>query len=253
MLKRYKSIISLLIFSMILMSFGCSTTTKKIGAPQTVTPGTTIVTPSGIVTTPSGTVLTATPPTALSNINTNAIMIITDVKEKKWAFANKRLTSIKAELKKVKPMITLAGVPITVMNNLAMSVDKLAVAVKAKKAFDAKVNSNEITRYIADAIGQYKVVIPTDYAKIEYYLRDIQCYSEKKDWVKIKSDAGFIKDIWQSSKVLLKANDKNKAKMDAAIKSLDSGITKKSVNTTLKYTNKLLTISAAVKKEFKKK
>jgi hypothetical protein len=157
MLKKNKIIISLLIAMMLLASYGCAKATKKPVKPITGTPQSTtgnVTTPSGTTTTtPPGTTMTVAPPKELISLESYAIKIMTDINSKKWKTAGKKFTSIKAELAKVSSKLSSVGVQDATVNNIAMSVDNLKRDLTAKKVFEAKVDANELTRYIADAMG----------------------------------------------------------------------------------------------------
>lgn len=261
MLKKNKFIISLLVFSMLLAAFGCSTKSKNIGKPQTVPRRVTTNTthqgvPQGMVTTtPPATTVTVTsaPPSQLTSLENSAITVISESKSKKWKSADKKVKSIKTEFKKVNPKLITAGVPASTINNISLSLDNLAKNVTAKKSYEAQINANDITNYVADAMGYYKVTVPKDFTKLDYYLRDVEINLQNKDWAKIGEDLGFIKSTWQSSSALMSGSDKNIKKMNTELNLLQTAVSKKQAKSTLNYAKKTMVITKSIEHGFGKK
>lgn len=262
MLKSKKFIISLVILCMMVTLFGCAKKTKIIGKPQTIetvpktVPKTTLdntVTPGGVVTTPSGTTITMAFPSKFTALQNNAMLIIKYAGSKSWKTATKKIILMKSEFVALKPNMTSAAVPLVTINNISQAIDNIDKNIMAKKTTEAKISANELTRYIADAMGNYKMVIPADLMKIDYYSRDIQYYYGSKNWTKLTEDEGFISSLWQSTVSLISSTDKNIKKMNTEITNLHNGILKKNSKAILNSTKKILTINSAIKKKFPKK
>lgn len=257
MLKKNKFLIVFIVISLMLTAFGCGTTGRRIGRPQTLTPSGTApsqaTTPSGTTTTPPGTVVTIKPPGQLTVIDNMALKIISDVNTKKWKNAEKKVATLKSSFTKLTPSLTSAGVPSTTINNIITSLGNLTTNITNKKTTEAKIDANDVTRYIADVMGSYKNVVPTDFLKLEYYLRDMEYNLPTKNWTKVGDDLNFVKSIWESSRVLINTKSKNIKKMDALIKSLESGASKQSTKMILRDVKKGKTIISSIEKEFSKK
>lgn len=260
MLRFNKTIAFLVVSCMLLVTFGCNVKSKNIGKMQTVTPSVT-VTPSGVITTPQGT--TVTPggiirskpavPAILRTFENNTLLLIKYLDSTKWKSADKKIATLTNEHKVLAPILQKEGVTSAVMNGISVNLNALAENAKGKKAYDSKLNANEILRYVGDARGSFISTFPLDLSRLDFYLRDIQYSAEKKDFTKAVDDLNFISPIWKSVTALMSTSDKNIAKMNTSIKAIQTEIKAKNVKKIVRESVKALDISSSIKKMFEKK
>lgn len=257
MLKKNRAFILILILSMTLSAFGCKTATRNIGRAQsenlqTTQPGVTNNSPQA-VTTQSGTGVTIAPPVELNKLFENALKVSSDIRGRRWKSADKSVVSMRLKYTKLAPVLSSNGVPSTTISNISTTLEELGANIKGRKIYNSLVRANDITRYAADAMGSYRTVVPLDFLKLEYYLRDIEISLIAKNWNRPVEDLGFISSIWQSSSVLLNAKNPNIKKMNTTLKTLETSVVGKDTKGTLRQVKKAETIIKDIKKGFSKK
>lgn len=260
MLKFNKGVVFLLLLCMLMASFGCNVKTKNLGKSQSVTPSV-VVTPSGVVTTPQVTTVTPggiikTKPKVSAIVKAfenNTLLTIKYLNSVKWKSVDSKITTLKKELKVLIPSLKKEGVTTAVTNGITTSVDSLASNAKGKKAYDAKLNANEILRYLGDARSNYTTTFPLDLLRLNYYLRDIQYSAEEKNFTKATEDLNFINPIWKSIMSNMSSSDKNITNMNTAIKDIQKYISAKNIKKVIIKTDSALNISTSIEKMFEKK
>jgi hypothetical protein len=260
MFRKIRLLKFIIILSVVIVAFGCAKTNKITITPQGLTqsiPSTTSAiipapTPIVITTTPSGVVATILPPIELKNLEENTLIVIADAGSLKWKAADKRLKSMKAEVNALKPKLTKAGVNAGIINNIDMVISKLNTYIAEKKAYETKLNANELMRYIADAMIAFKITVPPDTLRLDYYLRYIQYSLEKDDWVNAQNNGNFASSMWKNLKGQITTKSKVST-MDKIMGALDTSIKNKKKKTAIKEVKRALVSSASITKYFETK
>jgi hypothetical protein len=260
MFKKIRFLNFIIMLSAVLVIFGCAKTNRNIGTPQGITqsiPSTTsaiIPTPTPIVitTTPSGVVATILPPIELKNLQTNTLRVITDAGSLKWKDAYKRFKAMKAEVNALKPKLAKAGVNAGIISNIDMLISKLNTYITEKKAYETKLNANELMRYIADTMVVFKISVPPDTLRLDYYLRYIQYSLEKDDWAGALNHGNLASTMWKNLKGQITTKGRISS-MNKIMSALDTSIKNKNKKTTLKEVKRALVSSASITKYFETK
>jgi hypothetical protein len=180
-------------------------------------------------------------PAQLDNIESAAEDIIDNIANSDWTGAQDKLAVIKTNFGELKTVLVSAAVSTDIINGLETAINGLETAAGAQKSYDARVQANQISRYVPDIMDYYTVAIPTDVGRLDYLGREIILNVENADWPSAGSNFDTANNLWNSLKSKLGNNYKNdidifQSNMDdlkAAIDKLDISATTDQANALL--------------------
>ena len=121
------------------------------------------------------------------------------------------------------------------------SVKNLEKQATAKKAYETKLESNALTKYLPDASDVFKSTLPTDIGRLSYYAREIDLNIDKSNWTSARSNYDSAMKIWTGLKVKISsAYSKDISTFNMTLKDLSKAITDKNSSTVKSNVKKML-------------
>lgn len=182
---------SVLVLSMVLaLLAGCSTPQPEKPSSQTSSP-------------PSPAQHLPAPPQALVDAAEYAENLYDMAKAKDWVAAKARFDQLKSAVAGLPPARTL---------EIKQDMEKLEKAITAKAQSTAQREANAITLRTAELQRDYKVEVPVEIAKLDYYGRELEVWSGQDNAEKLKATAGEMRSTWEQVRAAVEARDQAEAR-----------------------------------------
>jgi bacterioferritin len=144
-------------------------------------------------------------PSELDALESGAEDIIDYIDNMDWTKAESTVQAMKQDLVDLEPSFRAANVPTSIVNEIRTRLTMLEAQVKARNAYEAKVQANAITKVIPDIYDHYQVTVPTDLGRLDYLGREILLNVEKGDWTAARNTAAEVLRVWTRLKPNLNA------------------------------------------------
>lgn len=141
--------------------------------PNMIRPGQTIIIPDLIPI-----------PNQLLTIETNAEEIIEDIYARDLQSVRNKIEVIKMNMQEVQPQLRQAHVQENIIKELNQAIRNLERYTIQERMFPAMSQANQITRFIADALDYFRILVPSDVRRLSYFARQIIINTEQNDWEK---------------------------------------------------------------------
>lgn len=195
--------------------------------------------------------LSVAPPKELDNIESGAEDIIDDLTKADWTAAQAKVTDIKTNFSALEAKLVNASVSTDIISGINSAVMGLDNAVTSKNSYVAKIQANQISKYVPDIMDYYKTTIPTDVSRLDYLGREIILNVENSDWTLASSNFNKADSLWNSLKLSLKTSYKNDINtFQSNINSLKTAIDNKDSAKTTARANTLLDNVDVLEKDF---
>jgi hypothetical protein len=104
--------------------------------------------------------------------------------------------------------------------------------------------ANQITRFVADALDFFKIIIPPDVRRLAYFARQIIINIEQNDWGEARNNYDRALNVWNRIKPELDAaNSEDIDYMERVLENLDESIRRQQYSSTIR--NAILMVDAA--------
>ena len=145
----------------------------------------------------------AAPPRVLVDAGEFAENIYDFAKAKNWTKADESLTRLQKAVADLKAQ-NLSN------SQIVENINSLSTAVRAKNEMDAMSEANQATFLIAEQSAKFKLAVPVEVTKLDYYGREIELLAMNKDEAKLKSTAKAIRETWNAVKPKIEAKGATK-------------------------------------------
>jgi hypothetical protein len=112
------------------------------------------------------------------------------------------------------------------VNRLAENVAALDRAATAKDRQAAMREANQVTLDVANMTTAYKLSVPVEVTKLDYYGRELEVWEQAQDANKLQATAREMQQTWGSLRPTIEAHSIAEAKkFDALVKQVESAKT----------------------------
>src|SRR3984893_16677233 len=162
-------------------------------------------------------------PTALSNAGEYGENVYDFAKATDWKNANVKLAALRGEVKKVRTDVKNNSAAV---NRLAENVAALDRATTAKDRQAAMSEANQVTLDVANMTTAYKLSVPVEVTKLDYYGRELEVWAQAQDANKLQATARAMRQTWDSLRPSVEAHKATEAKkFDALVARVESAKT----------------------------
>ncbi len=131
-----------------------------------------------------------------------------------WKKVDAKLAALKDAARKVRTDVKNQSAPV---DSLDMNVAALDRAVSAKDRQAAMREANQVTLDIADMTTAYKLSVPVEVTKLDYYGRELEIWAEAKDANKLQATSREMRHTWNALRPSIEAHSAAEAKKFEAL------------------------------------
>jgi uncharacterized protein YcbX len=157
---------------------------------------------------------TESAPTSLTNAGEYGENVYDYAKANDWKNADVKLAALKGAIKKVRTDVKDQS---TAVDRLDANVAALDRAVTAKDRQAAMREANQVTFDAADMTAAYKLSVPVEVTKLDYYGRELEVWAQAQDANKLQATTGEMRRTWDSLRPTIEAHNKTEAKKFEAL------------------------------------
>ncbi|MEA4987711.1 MAG: LysM peptidoglycan-binding domain-containing protein [Anaerovorax sp.] len=133
-------------------------------------------------------------------LESNAVDIIDDIYLGDWAEAMSKVEVIKRAMNESMPYLQEAYVPNQIISSMNSAIRNLEQNVMRKKTYPAISQANQVTRFLADMLDYYEIIIPPDIKRLSYLGRQMIINIESNDWNEANNNYMTAKRYWDRLK-----------------------------------------------------
>ena len=162
-------------------------------------------------------------PTSLANAGEYGENVYDYAKANDWKNANTKVAALKDAVKKVRTDVKNQSAAVDSLDAKAAALDR---AVTAKDRQAAMREANQVTIEVADMTAAYKLTVPVEVTKLDYYGRELEVWAQAQDANKLQSTAREMRRTWNSLRPSVEAHKAAEAKkFDALVAQVESAKT----------------------------
>jgi hypothetical protein len=214
-------VMAVIVFLMFWLN-ACSSNSSSMGnmskaAPTGNAPAATPASASTAVTTAEGV------PASLANAGEYGENVYDYAKANDWKNADVKLAALRAAAKQVSTDVKNDSAAV---DRLAENVAALDRAVSSKDRQVTMREANQVTLEVANMTTAYKLSVPVEVTKLDYYGRELEVWAQAKDANKLQATAGEMRRTWDALRPSVEAHSiKEAKKFDALVAQVESAKT----------------------------
>ena len=197
-------VVAVIVFLMIWLS-ACSS-----GSPDVAKTNTAVTPPTAS----SGVSTETSVPSSLSNAGEDGENVYDYAKANDWKNANLKLAALKEAVKNVSTDVKSQSAAV---DRLDTDVAALNRAVTAKDRQAAMREANQVTLDVANMTTAYKLGVPVEVTKLDYYGRELEVWAQAKDANKLQATARELRRTWDSLRASTETHSATEAKTFEAL------------------------------------
>ena len=206
-------VVAVIVFLMIWLSACSSGSPGPAGTNKAVTPPTA----SSALTTQ------ASVPTSLANAGEYGENVYDYAKANDWKNANIKVAALRDAVKKVRTDVKNQSAAVDSLDAKAAALDR---AVTAKDRQAAMREANQVTFEVADMTAAYKLSVPVEVTRLDYYGRELEVWTQAQDANKLQATAREMRRTWDSLRPTIETHSTTEAKkFDALVVRVESAKT----------------------------
>jgi hypothetical protein len=148
-------------------------------------------------------------PTSLSDAGEYGENIYDYAKAQDWKNAEARLGTIKETIKNVRADVKSHGAAVDRLDGNVMALDR---AVSAKDRQATMREANQLTLDVANLTTTYKLSVPVEVTRLDYYGRELEVWAQAKDANKLQATAREMRREWDGLRPSIEAKSATEAK-----------------------------------------
>jgi hypothetical protein len=148
-------------------------------------------------------------PTSLSNAGEYGENIYDYAKANDWKNADAKLAALKDAIKQVRAEVKNQSAAV---DRLDANVAALDRNVTAKDRQATMGEANQVTLSVANMTTAYKLSVPVEVTKLDYYGRELEVWAEAKEANKLQATARELRQTWDSLRPTIAAKSATEAK-----------------------------------------
>lgn len=201
-IKTVSLIVTLLAVIIIMVGLsGCSTASRQDASANTNAPQTMAGNKEGPPAPPKNN--DKTPPKALADAGEYGENVYDMAKASDWSKATAKLNLLKESAASLKSEMQGGDGE---LDRLASGVTALDRAVTAKDRRAAMRGANQITLIVANLNAPYKLTVPVEVTKLDYYGRELEIWSAEKDTRKLQETAAEMRRTWDAVRLEIESH-----------------------------------------------
>jgi hypothetical protein len=184
------TLIPLVVLVVVVGASGCSTPSRRDVSANANAPQATVSSQEG--TRPPAKTMGGAPPKALEDAGEYGENVYDMAKANDWSKAAAKLNLLKETATKLKSELQSGGG----LDRLTSGITALDKAVTSKDRQAAMREANQITLIVANLNAPYKLAVPVEVTKLDYYGRELEIWSAEKDTGKLQATAAEMRRTW---------------------------------------------------------
>jgi PBP1b-binding outer membrane lipoprotein LpoB len=162
-------------------------------------------------------------PTSLSNAGEYGENVYDYAKANDWKNADIRLAALRDAVKQVRTDVNNKSAAVDLLDGNVAALDR---AVTARDRQPAMREANQVTLGVADMTTAYKLSVPVEVTRLDYYGRELEVWAQAKDANKLQATAREMRQTWESLRPSVEAHSATEAKkFDALVAQVESAKT----------------------------
>jgi hypothetical protein len=162
-------------------------------------------------------------PASLANAGEYGENVYDYAKANDWKNANIKLVALRDAVRNVRNDVKNKSAAV---DDLDANVAALDRAVTAKDRQAAMREANQVTFNVADLTAAYKLSVPVEVTKLDYYGRELEVWAQANDTNKLQETAREMRQTWDSLRSSIEAHSATEArKFDALVARVESAST----------------------------
>jgi uncharacterized protein YcbX len=162
-------------------------------------------------------------PTSLSNAGEYGENVYDYAKANDWKNADVKVAALKDAITKVRTEVKNQSAAV---DRLDANVATLDRAVTAKDRQAAMREANQVTLDVANMTTAYKLSVPVEVTRLDYYGRELEVWAQAQDANKLQATAREMRRTWDSLRPSVEAHKAAEAKkFDALVAQVESAKT----------------------------
>jgi hypothetical protein len=162
-------------------------------------------------------------PTSLSNAGEYGENIYDYAKANDWKNAGGKLAALKDAVKQVRTDVKSQGSAVEQLDPHVAALDR---AVTAKDRQATMREANQVTLDVANLTVAYKLSVPVEVTKLDYYGRELEVWAQAQDVNKLQATGREMRQTWDSLRPTITAKSATETKkFDALVAQVESAKT----------------------------
>jgi len=162
-------------------------------------------------------------PTSLSNAGEYGENIYDYAKANDWKNADVKLAALRNVVKTVRAEVKIQSDSVDRLDAKVAALDR---NVTAKNRLAAMREANQVTLDVANMTTAYKLSVPVEVTKLDYYGRELEVWAQAQDANKLQATAREMRQTWDSLRPSIATHSATEAKtFDALIARVESAKT----------------------------
>ncbi|HXM33683.1 MAG TPA: hypothetical protein VN920_00715 [Pyrinomonadaceae bacterium] len=161
-------------------------------------------------------------PASLSAAGEYGENVYDHAKANDWKNADVKLAALRDAVKKVRTDVKNKSAAVDRIDGHVASLDR---AVTAKDRQAAMREANQVTLDVADMTTAYKLSVPVEVTKLDYYGRELEVWAQAQDASKLQGTAREMRRTWASLRPSVEAHATEAKKFDALVAQVESAKT----------------------------
>jgi hypothetical protein len=201
------ALLAVIVFFLIWLSACSSGGANKAGSNQTATNTSNATGPTAK--TSQANTSGQSVPTSLANAGEYGENIYDYAKANDWKNAGVKLAALKDAAGKVRTEVKNKSAAVDRLDGQVAALDR-AVAAKDRQATMRE--ANQVTLDVANMTAAYKLSVPVDVVKLDYYGRELEVWAQAQDPTKLQATAADMRRTWDSLRPSIQAHSATEAK-----------------------------------------
>jgi len=162
-------------------------------------------------------------PQSLSNAGEYGENIYDYAKVNDWKNADVKLAALRDAVKNVRAEVRNTSAAVDRLDGDVATLDR---AVTTRDRQSAMREANQATLDVAEMTAAYKLSVPVEVTKLDYYGRELEVWAQAKDANKLPATAREMRGTWDSLRPSIEAHSATEAKkFDALVARVESAKT----------------------------
>jgi hypothetical protein len=162
-------------------------------------------------------------PTSLSDAGEYGENIYDYAKARDWKNVEARLGTLKETIKHVRADVKSQGAAVARLDGNVAALDR---AVSSKDRLATMREANQVTFEVANMTTAYKLSVPVEVTRLDYYGRELEVWAQAKDANKMQATAREMRGTWDALRPSIEAKSAKEAKkFDALVAQVEGAKT----------------------------
>jgi uncharacterized protein YcbX len=162
-------------------------------------------------------------PTSLANAGEYGENVYDYAKANDWKNADVKLAALREAIKSVRTDVKNKSAAVDRLDGHVAALDRF---VAAKDAHSAMREANQVTIDTAEMSTAYKLSVPVEVTKLDYYGRELEVWAQVQDANKLAATVRELRQTWETLRPTIEAHSSTEArKFDALVAQVEAGKT----------------------------